>query len=204
MSSAPALVQAIVPDIMNGTGARAADAELMRRVATGDAGASRILVDRELGPLIALAYRILGNRAESEDVAQESFLRLWRMARRWQPRAKVRTWLTRVAYNLSIDRLRVRKPTDPIDEAALPAPGGGPSSALQRDQVAHIVEAAIALLPERQRAAIALVHYQEFSNIEAAETLGVSVDALESLLARGRRSLRGALADQRTDLLGEP
>ena len=203
MSSAPALVQAIVPR-MSVTSARAADAELMRRVAAGDAGASRFLVDRELGPLIALAYRILGNRAESEDVAQESFLRLWRMARRWQPRAKVRTWLTRVAYNLSIDRLRVRKPTDPIDEATLPAPGGGPSSALQRDQVAQIVEAAIARLPERQRAAIALVHYQEFSNIEAAETLGVSVDALESLLARGRRSLRGALADQRTDLLGEP
>lgn len=201
--SAPALVHAIIPG-MNGTGARAADAELMRRVAAGDAGASRVLVDRELGPLVALAYRILGNRAESEDVAQESFLRLWRMARRWQPRAKVRTWLTRVAYNLSIDRLRVRKPTDPIDEAALAAPGGGPSSALQRDQVAHIVEAAIARLPERQRAAIALVHYQELSNIEAAETLGVSIDALESLLARGRRSLRGALADQRTDLLGEP
>ncbi len=189
---------------MNGTGARAADAELMRRVAAGDAGASRVLVDRELGPLVALAYRILGNRAESEDVAQESFLRLWRMARRWQPRAKVRTWLTRVAYNLSIDRLRLRKPTDPIDEAAFAAPGGGPSSALQRDQVAHIVEAAIARLPERQRAAIALVHYQELSNIEAAETLGVSIDALESLLARGRRGLRGALADQRTDLLGEP
>lgn len=203
MSSAPALVQAIVPG-MTGTGARAADAELMRRVAAGDAGASRVLVDRELGPLIGLAYRILGNRAESEDVAQETFLRLWRTARRWQPKAKVRTWLTRVAYNLSIDRLRVRKPTDPIDAADLPAPGGGPSSALQRDQVAHIVEAAIARLPERQRAALALVHYQEFSNIEAAETLDVSVDALESLLARGRRNLRDALADQRTDLLGEP
>ncbi len=203
MSSASVPVQAIVPR-MTGTRARAADAELMRRVAAGDAGASRILVDRELGPLIALAYRILGNRAESEDVAQESFLRLWRMARRWQPKAKVRTWLTRVAYNLSIDRLRVRKPTDPIDEANLPAAGGGPSAALQRDQVAQIIEAAIALLPERQRAAIALVHYQDFSNIEAAKTMGVSVDALESLLARGRRSLRGALADQRTDLLGEP
>ncbi|MHA1537002.1 MAG: RNA polymerase sigma factor [Alphaproteobacteria bacterium] len=189
---------------INAEHAWAADAELMRRVAAGDAGASRVLVDRELGALLALAYRILGNRAEAEDVAQESFLRLWRMARRWQPKAKVRTWLSRVAYNLSIDRLRVRKPSDPIDEAVLPAPGGGPSSALQRNQVAHIVETAIAQLPDRQRAAIALVHFQEFSNIEAAETLGVSVDALESLLARGRRSLKGALADQRTDLLGEP
>ena len=203
MTSASALVQAIIPGMIR-SDAWAADAELMRRVAAGDAGASRVLVDRELGALLALAYRILGNRAEAEDVAQESFLRLWRMARRWQPKAKVRTWLSRVAYNLSIDRLRVRKPSDPIDEAALPAPGGGPSSALQRDQVAHIVETAIAQLPDRQRAAIALVHYQEFSNIEAAETLGVSVDALESLLARGRRSLRSALADQRTDLLGEP
>ena len=203
MSSASALVQAIIPG-MTRSDARAADAEMMRRVAAGYAGASRILVDRELAPLITFAYRILGDRAESEDVAQETFLRLWRTARRWQPKAKVRTWLTRVAYNLSIDRIRGRKPTDSIDGAELPATGVGPSSALQRDQVADVVEAAIAELPERQRAALALVHYQEFSNIEAAKMMGVSVDALESLLARGRRSLRSALVDQRTDLLGEP
>jgi RNA polymerase sigma-70 factor (ECF subfamily) len=193
----------IVPR-MTGNPARAEDAALMRRVAAGDAAACRTLVDRHLDGIVAFAYRMLNDAAEAEDVAQEAFLRLWRGAARWEPRAKVRTWLYRVARNLCIDRLRAQRPSVPVDTMELPANGGGPKAAIHRDQVAALIDGAIAKLPERQREALALVHYQELSNIEAAQIMDVSVEALESLLARGRRTLRQTLDGLRADLLGEP
>ncbi|MDH3234929.1 MAG: RNA polymerase sigma factor [Alphaproteobacteria bacterium] len=195
--------RAIVPS-MAGSEAREADAELMRRVAAGDAAACRFLVDRELPAIIAFAYRMLASRSDAEDVGQECFLRLWKASHKWRPDARVRTWLHRVAHNLCIDRIRGRKPSDPIDAMELAADGPGPSGALQQTQVALLIDRAVAGLPERQRLAVALVHFQEFSNIEAAKIMDVSVEALESLLARGRRALRGALDDLRADLLGEP
>jgi RNA polymerase sigma-70 factor (ECF subfamily) len=196
-------VHAIVPG-MAGSDARAADAELMRRVAAGDAAACRFLVDRELPAIVAFAYRMLANHPDAEEVGQECFLRLWKAAHKWRPDAKVRTWLHRVARNLCIDRIRARKPSDPIDDMELAVDGPGPSGALQQKQVSRLIDKAVAGLPERQRLAVALVHFQEFSNIEAAKIMDVSVEALESLLARGRRALRGALEDLRADLLGEP
>jgi len=189
---------------MAGSDARAADAELMRRVAAGDAAACRFLVDRELPAIVAFAYRMLASRSDAEDVGQECFLRLWKAAPKWRPDAKIRTWLHRVARNLCIDRIRARKPSDPIDGMELASNGPGPSGALQQKQVSRVIDTAVAGLPERQRLAVALVHFQEFSNIEAAKIMDVSVEALESLLARGRRALRGALEDLRADLLGEP
>jgi RNA polymerase sigma-70 factor (ECF subfamily) len=189
---------------MAGEEARAADAELLRRVVAGDAAACRFLVDRELTGIVAFAYRMLGSRSDAEDVGQECFLRLWKAAPRWRPEARVRTWLHRVARNLCIDRIRGRKPSDPIDAMELASDGLGPSGALQQAQVAGLVDNAVAGLPERQRLAVALVHFQEFSNIEAAKMMDVSVEALESLLARGRRALRSTLQGLRADLLGEP
>ncbi len=179
-----------------------ADAALLARVGAGDAAACRALVDAHLGRLHAFAWRMLGDAAEAEDVAQESFLRLWRTAPGWRDEARVGTWLHRVAYNICIDRLRRRDrghaelPDDLVD----PAPG--PAQDRQRAQVAAAVRRALARLPERQRAAIALVHYQELGNVEAAGILGVSVEALESLLARGRRALRERLGPRRGELTG--
>lgn len=179
-----------------------ADAALLARVGAGDAAACRALVDDHLGRIHAFAWRMLGDAAEAEDVAQESFLRLWRTAPGWRGEARVGTWLHRVAYNICIDRLRRRDrghaelPDDLVD----PAPG--PAQDRQRAQVAAAVRRALARLPERQRAAIALVHYQELGNVEAAGILGVSVEALESLLARGRRALRERLGPRRGELTG--
>jgi RNA polymerase sigma-70 factor (ECF subfamily) len=172
-------VHAIVPG-MAGSDARAADAELMRRVAAGDAAACRFLVDRELPAIVAFAYRMLANHSDAEEVGQECFLRLWKAAHKWRPDAKVRTWLHRVARNLCIDRIRARKPSDPIDDMELAVDGPGPSGALQQKQVSRLIDKAVAGLPERQRLAVALVHFQEFSNIEAAKIMDVSVEALES------------------------
>ncbi len=180
-----------------------ADAALIARVGAGDSAACRVLVDAHLGRIHAFAWRMLGDAGEAEDVAQEAFIRLWRQAARWRAGARAGTWLHRVAHNLCIDRLRRRReiPGDSVPEQADPAPG--PMAVRHRDQVAGAIQAALAGLPERQRAAIALVHYQELGNIEAAAVMDVSVEALESLLSRGRRGLRQRLADMRDDLLGE-
>lgn len=178
------------------------DRELLRAASDGDSGASRALVDRHLRKLVAFAYRLLSDRAAAEDVAQETFLRLWKQGRDWQADAAIGGWLHRVAYNLCIDALRRRRPTDDIDDAVLPDRGDTPFQGHHRQEVSEMIAAALEALPDRQRAAIALVHYQEMSQIEAAEIMEVSVDALESLLARGRRALRDALSAHRNDLLG--
>jgi RNA polymerase sigma-70 factor, ECF subfamily len=167
---------------------------LVVRVAEGDVRAYRQLVDRHLTGINAFLARLLGNRAEAEEVAQETFLRLWSKAGSFVPRAKPSTWLYRVAHNLAIDRLRRRReaPSDVLADE-LPA-SGRPSSHLEHKQLALAVQAALAGLPERQRAAIELVHYQGMSTAEAAEVMDVGEHALESLLARARRKLRETLA----------
>jgi RNA polymerase sigma-70 factor (ECF subfamily) len=168
------------------------EVELMQRTAKGDALAFRALADAHVRKITSFAYRLLHDRTEAEDIAQETFLRLWKEAARYEPRARVSTWLHRIAHNLCVDRLRQRReqPTDAIDEEPS---SHEPADLLARKRAATAVERAIASLPERQRAAIALVHFQDLGNIEAAEVLDINVEALESLLARGRRALREKL-----------
>jgi RNA polymerase sigma-70 factor (ECF subfamily) len=177
---------------------------LIELVATGDVRAYRQLVDRHLRGIHAFAYRMLGSRAEAEEVAQETFLRLWQHAGRYVPQAKPSTWIYRIAHNLSIDRLRRRR-EGASNVAPDDLPGSErPSGVFHERQLAQAVELALAALPERQRAAIGLVHYQGLSNAEAAEVMGVGVRALESLLARARRQLRDELAEHAPAERSEP
>lgn len=172
--------------------------DLVRRAALGDSAAFRVLADAHVSRIMNFAFRLLHDRSEAEDVAQETFVRLWKEAGRYEPKASVSAWLHRIAHNLCIDRLRRRRehPSDELDgERASQEPG----SLLDRKRAASAVEHALASLPDRQRAAIALVHYQGLSNVETAEILEISVDALESLLARGRRTLRELLKDYRAE-----
>lgn len=180
------------------------DAEFVRKAGAGDARAAEALVRRHLPRMVGLARRMLSDATEAEDVAQEVFLRVWREAPRWQPgAAKFETWMHRVALNLCYDRLRRRRErTDPDAGMTTPDPAPLASDLWLAQQRAQKVQAALETLPERQRAAIALVHFQELSNIAAAEMLEVSVEALESLLSRGRRALKAALADVAQDLMG--
>jgi RNA polymerase sigma-70 factor (ECF subfamily) len=173
---------------------RETDEDLLARVARDDGAAVREMVGRKLPRILALAVRILGDRMEAEDIAQETFVRLWRQAPRWEAgRARFDTWLYGVALNLCRDRLRRRRevyvaePPDTID------PGPPPDHAVDDCDTARTVESALAALPDRQREAIVLQYYEELSNIEAAAVMGISVEALESLLARGRRNLRAFL-----------
>ena len=172
------------------------DEELLARVGDGDPAAVRALVARKLPRLLALAGRMLGDPAEAEDVAQEAFVRAWKQAPGWRPGgARFDTWLHRVALNLCYDRLRRRREVPTEAPPDRPDEGPAPDRGLIAADVGKRVQAALATLPERQREAVVLCHYQELGNIEAAETMGVSVEALESLLSRGRRALRQALTD---------
>lgn len=167
------------------------DAPLVARVGRGEESAVRQLVGAKLPRLLALAARLLHDRQEAEDVAQEVFLRAWRQAPRWRTgQARFDTWLHMVTLNLCRDRLRRRKRGALGDPPDLPDPAPLADAALEADARSQAVARAVASLPERQRDAILLVHYQELGNVAAAQALGVSVEALESLLARGRRTLR--------------
>lgn len=177
------------------------DRELVARAGRGDRTAAQALITRHMPKMMSLSQRMLGNPAEAEDAVQEAFLRLWKHASSWRPgRAKFETWLYRVTLNQCYDRLR-RKPMLELEEATqIHDPQPDPEQALGEAKLAAVVREALGALPPRQKAAIALCHLEECGNIEAAEILGLSVEALESLLARGRRSLRARLANLRTEL----
>jgi len=191
------------------------DAELLARVARDDASAVRQLVARKLPRLLSLAARMLGDRMEAEDVAQEAFVRIWKQAPHWREgEARFDTWLHRVAMNLCYDRLRSRRETVDgglDDEAAIEAasaaqavqaggaaqdvhPPHTPEAALEASQDGARVRAALAALPTRQREALVLTYYQELSNAQTAGLMGIGIEALESLLARARRALRAQLS----------
>lgn len=160
------------------------DAELILRIARGDRDAAQLLMSRNLPRILGLARRMLGDEIEAEDIAQETFIRVWKAAPRWKPgSAQVSTWMCRIAINLCYDRLRRRREvlTDAVPERADQAPDQ--ETAITRAESGNRVAAAVAGLPERQRQALELVHFQEMSNIEAADIMGVSVEAMESLLA---------------------
>ena len=176
------------------------DEALVAAVGRGEPAAVRAFVSSKAPRMMALAGRMLRDQAEAEDVVQDVFLRVWKHAADWRPGpATFDTWMHRVALNLCYDRLRRRReivtdtPPEQRDEG--PAPDAG---LLSRDTARQVGEA-LGALPDRQREAIILVHYQEMTNIDAAALLEVSVEALESLLSRGRRALRAALAGLRDE-----
>ena len=177
------------------------DDALLVLYANGDRAAARALTLRLTPRVLAFAQRMLGNRAEAEDVAQEAMLRLWKVAGDWrQDQAKVSTWLYRVASNLCTDLLRRRRSV-PLDGIAEPEDGhpGVVAGMIDQDR-ALALEAALALLPERQRQAVILRHLDGFTNPEIAAMMDIGVEAVESLTARGKRSLAAALAGRREEL----
>jgi RNA polymerase sigma-70 factor (ECF subfamily) len=176
------------------------DADLLARAARGDARAASELVRRRLPRLVGLARRLLNDAAEAEDVAQEAFMRLWDRASRWRSEgARVETWLWTVATRLCLDRLRRRRPVaDPEALDALADPGADPLEGLLAAERAERVARALMGLPDRQRVAIVLRHQEGLSQAEAARLMEIREEALESLLARARRTLRARLLDTET------
>jgi len=182
--------------------AKARDAGLARRIAERDGEALADVVNAQFPRVFAVARRMVGNDADAEDIAQDVFLRLWRKPPDLSDeRALLSTWLYRVASNLSIDRLRRKRP-DPMDETSeIPSSDAGPDVAAAGQQVARQIDAALAALPDRQRLALTLTYYEGCSNIETAEIMETTAEAVESLLSRARRGVRATLDGQWQDLL---
>jgi RNA polymerase sigma-70 factor (ECF subfamily) len=181
---------------------------LLAMAGGGNGEAFRLLVERHVHKAARMATRMVRDPADAEDLVQEAFLRAWRKAPDWEPKednsgsAAFSTWFYRVLVNLCIDHLR-RPQTLALNDAAFEAPDRTPhgEDRVASDETSGQVRAAIAMLPERQRLALTLCHFEEFSNAEAAAVLGVGIGALEALLVRARRSLRQSLAgliDQRS------
>ena len=172
------------------------DDALMRRVAARDAQAFRVLVERHAERPHRVAWRMLGDGAEAEDVAQEAVLRLWQNAGDWRGEGSgVAAWLTRVATNLCLDRLRKRArfSGEEAPERADESPLADALIAGEEDRQAVI--RALGNLPERQRAAVVLTYYEDLPNAEAAAMLEMNLKAFESLLLRARRALKSMLVE---------
>lgn len=181
-----------------------ADAALAARLAARDSAALRETIALHAGMPHRIAYRLIGDAHEAEDLVQEAMLRLWDQAPTIAARHPVGSqaagafrlggWLNRVVTNLAIDRLRrARRLSDgevPDSEDAAPLA----DALIEADERDRSARALIAALPERQRAAIILTYYEELPNAAAAEALDMNIKAFESLLVRARTALRKAFA----------
>lgn len=174
------------------------EAALVWRVAGGDEAAFRQLRARHLASISRYARRMLDDSDEAEDVTQEVFLRLWTEAYRFRPAsARLTTWLHRIAHNLCVDwRRKHGRMTVAGEDLPEGDTGTGPQQDLEAAARARRVRAAVNALPERQRDALLLCHYQGLGNQEAGLVLGVGVEAIESLLSRARRRLRQEMEDE--------
>jgi RNA polymerase sigma-70 factor (ECF subfamily) len=177
------------------------DEDLLAMFARGDGRAAAELTGRLAPRVLSVALRISGDRAEAEDITQDAMLRLWRMAPDWQPgAARISTWLYRVTVNLCLDRKRKGRTTalEDIHEPVDPAPTV--SQTLQHKTRVEALQDALMQLPDRQRQAIVLRHIEELPNPQTADILGISTEAVESLVARGKRALSSILGKHRKEL----
>lgn len=165
----------------------------LARIAAGDVLAFGALVDEQAERLRAIAYHMLGDRHEAEDIAQETLVRVWRDAAQLAPSMRnLGSWCTRVAMNLCLDRLRRRRfaSDDTLPETA--DGSANQAGAIDERRLQATVGAALASLPDRQRAALVLTYYEELPNMNAAAALDLNIKAFESLLLRARSAVRKA------------
>ena len=167
------------------------DEQLLAATGRGEGAEFRALVDRYAPAVHRVAYRMLGDVTESEDVTQEAFLRLWKQAGGWQSSgAGLPAWLRRVTTNLCLDRLRRRGRFDGTMPEQVADRQPIASTLIDQVTMSAFAHRALMALPAGQRAAVILTYYEELTNGEAAEVIGLKVKAFESLLLRGRRALR--------------
>jgi RNA polymerase sigma-70 factor, ECF subfamily len=172
------------------------DAVLMARIIAGDQAAFHRFAQRHVARFLAVAQRIIGNQSDAEEIVQDALLRVWLHAPEWQQgAAQVTTWVYRIVVNLALDYTRKNRgyllslddagdPADPAPDAQMLAEGR---------QLESFIGRAIAELPTRQRIALTLCYFEQMDCAEAAQIMQISVSAMESLLVRGRRTLRERL-----------
>jgi RNA polymerase sigma factor (sigma-70 family) len=181
----------------------AEDVRLMQLVGRGDTKAFEELVERHQALVAGTVARMLGSNSDVEDIAQQVFIRVWKSARRYKPRAKFTTWLLKITRNLVFNELRRTKrraqvPLDPAagaDEPALKDESNpAPDASLLAVELQKTIEEAIMHLPETQRMALVLRRYEQLSYEQIAEVLDLSVPAVNSVLFRARTELRSRLS----------
>jgi RNA polymerase sigma-70 factor (ECF subfamily) len=181
----------------------AKDVRLMRLVSGGDTSAFEELIERHQALVAGTVARMLSSNSDVEDIAQQVFIRVWKSARRYVPRAKFTTWLLKITRNLVFNELRRTKrhahvplqsepgAEDPPvkDETNL-----APDASLLESELQRTIEEAILQLPETQRMALVLRRYEQLSYEQIAEVLDLSVPAVKSVLFRARSELRSRLS----------
>jgi RNA polymerase sigma-70 factor (ECF subfamily) len=181
----------------------AEDVRLMRLVARGDTSAFEEVIERHQALVAGTAARMLGSNSDVEDIAQQVFIRVWKSARRYVPRAKFTTWLLKITRNLVFNELRraKRRAQVPLqsDPGAEEIPlkdetNPAPDASLLEDELQRAIEEAIMQLPESQRMALVLRRYEQLSYDQIAEVLDLSVPAVKSVLFRARTELRSRLS----------
>lgn len=166
----------------------------MALVQRRDQVAFRRLVGRHLDSVHRYLTRMTRSTFDADELSQEAFLKLWQRAGSYRPgRVRFTTWLHTIAHNLAVDALRRNNPQTGHAEAVAVDEAPGPEAHALAAESAQLLERALGALPPNQRAAVLLCQVQGFSNRDAAAIVGVSVHSLESLLARGRRTLRLAM-----------
>lgn len=178
------------------------DARLMRLVGRGDTNAFELLIQRHQSLVAGTVARMLGSNSEVEDIAQQVFIRVWKSAARYVPRAKFTTWLLKITRNLVFNELRRSKrhihvalQTGPAAEE-LPLKdetNAPPDALLLENELQQAIDSAMMKLPESQRMALILRRYEELSYEEIGDILGLSVPAVKSVLFRARTELRARL-----------
>jgi RNA polymerase sigma-70 factor (ECF subfamily) len=185
-------------------GSHADDVRLMRLVARGDTAAFEELIERHQTLVAGTVARMLGSNSEVEDLAQQVFIRVWKSAGRYVPRAKFTTWLLKITRNLVFNEMRRSKrhaqvPMQiepdaeeiPLKDETSPTP----DASLLQSELQEAIDNAITALPEMQRMALVLRRYEELSYEEIADVLDLSVPAIKSVLFRARTELRERLRD---------
>lgn len=201
MSEEPSCPADELPD----TGA-AQDLQWMERIKQGDTEAFRELIEAHQHRIIGTVAKMLGDDIDAEDIAQQVFVRVWKSAPRWQPTAKVSTWIFKITRNLVFNEFRRRKrhPVQSLDRAMDPEGDDrpmqaadpsvkNPDTALLDEEMQAAIQRAIEELPETQRMAIVLRRFDEMPYEDIGEVLGLSVPAVKSVLFRARTDLREKL-----------
>jgi len=179
------------------------DSTLLAAVAAGDEKAFSGLVERHYDIVYRVVWRVTSGHADTEDIVQEAFLKLWNNPTQVRHGVALRGWLIRVATNLAIDRARRKQASNLDDQPEIAASGPDALGQVLGDRSVNEINSALARLPERQRLALSLVYFENMSNIDAAASMEISVEAIESLLARARRALKVDLKDRWRDLLAD-
>ncbi len=177
------------------------DKEIIQKILSGNLDAYELLVNRYADQILNLCYRYLNSREEAEDATQDVFLKAYRALKNWEPRAKFKTWLFRIAINHCLNIVRRQKKVpfqgleegegerDVLNKMTGYSAGASGEEILMSEQQNNFIRNALWQLPENQRQVIILYYYQELSYEEISEVLDVSISSIESRLFRAKRSL---------------